>query len=220
MKKQLDLRGQSCPLPVINSKKAVKAGDFNSLEILVDNDIARDNVVRALKKQECKIESVTEQGSDFLIIVSSLDSSSSSEKSGTLADFIDSDLPADNNRDISKQMHLPKSNKKAIFISKDTIGSGSDVLGALLMKAHLFTLTEMEEKPLSILLMNSGINLALEGNPCLANLQLLNEQGVKILVCGTCLDFFKLKEKCRVGSISNMYDITEAMFEADNTITI
>jgi selenium metabolism protein YedF len=218
MLKQLDLRGQACPLPVINSKKAVKAPDFTGLEIIVDNDVARDNVVRALKKQDCTIESVKEQGSDFLISVTSVsagtdttDSRAQEDKqpnSGTLADFINT--PG----------RISTSKSKALFIAKDKIGTGNDELGALLMKAHLFTLTEMDEKPVSILLMNSGVKLAVEDSPCLANLQVLQDQGVRILVCGTCLDYFSLKEKCRVGRISNMYDITEALFEADNTIRI
>ncbi|MBC7343131.1 MAG: sulfurtransferase-like selenium metabolism protein YedF, partial [Clostridia bacterium] len=93
-------------------------------------------------------------------------------------------------------------------------------LGQVLMRSFFYTLREAEVVPGSIIFINSGVKLACEGSPVLSDLMALEKRGVRILSCGTCLDYFQLKEKLCVGSISNMYSIVEAMMTSDRLITL
>ena len=102
----------------------------------------------------------------------------------------------------------------AVFITTDTLGRGSDELGRLLMKSFLYGLTEWEELPATLALMNGGVKLAVRQAATLTDLQALTAAGTQILVCGTCLDFFGLKDELAVGQISNMYDIQAALLAA------
>jgi len=107
-----------------------------------------------------------------------------------------------------------------IFINSSHLGRGSDELGSILMRSFLFSLTEMEVKPQRIIFMNSGVHLCCEGSPVLDSLLALEEKGVEILVCGTCLDYFQLKEKLCVGKVTNMYSSVEHLLAAEKVITI
>ena len=120
--------------------------------------------------------------------------------------------PAEDFCDVSSQ---PKQNEniETVFLSSNTIGRGSDELGALLMRAFLYTLTESDIVPKRLLLMNSGVLLAVEGSEHLTNLRRLVDLDVEILVCGTCLEFFKVKDTLAVGRISNMQEIQGALME-------
>ena len=86
------------------------------------------------------------------------------------------------------------------------------------MKAFLKTLLDLETQPNRLILVNSGVQLAAEDSKVLESLQGLSEKGVEIACCGTCIDFYKLKGKTKVGIISNMYDIVQSMIEADRVI--
>jgi selenium metabolism protein YedF len=111
-----------------------------------------------------------------------------------------------------------KVKKAVVYINSDLLGVGDEVLGSFLMKAFLKTLLDLEKKPDRLILINSGVRLASEGSQVIDTLRTLSEKGVDIVSCGTCLDFYKLKEKMSVGMISNMYDIIQSMLEADHLI--
>jgi selenium metabolism protein YedF len=98
------------------------------------------------------------------------------------------------------------------------MGIGEEALGAILMRSFLKTLVDIETKPSRLILVNSGVRLSSEGSEVLETLRALSENGVEILSCGTCLDFYGLKEKLKVGKISNMYDIAQSLMEADRLI--
>ena len=108
-----------------------------------------------------------------------------------------------------------KIKKVVVYINSDLLGAGDEALGSFLMKAFLKTLLDLEKKPDRLILINSGVRLASEGSQVLETLKTLSEKGVEIVSCGTCLDFYKLREKMNVGKISNMYDIIQSMLEAD-----
>ena len=88
------------------------------------------------------------------------------------------------------------------------------------MRGFLYTLTEQENKPETLILMNDGVRLAGEGSDSLENLQKLEAAGVRILVCGTCLEYLGLKESLAAGQISNMYEITEFLTGSSGLITV
>jgi len=81
-------------------------------------------------------------------------------------------------------------------------------------------LGEVQPLPEKIIFFNSGVKLVVEGSPVLEDLWALNERGVEILACGTCLGYYDLKEQIAVGEISNMYTIAETMLRAGKTISL
>jgi selenium metabolism protein YedF len=105
-----------------------------------------------------------------------------------------------------------------VYISSQFLGTGDEALGAILMRSFLKTLLDIEIKPSRLILVNSGVRLSSEGSEVLETLRTLSEKGIEILSCGTCLDFYGLKEKLKVGRISNMYDIAQSLLEADRLI--
>jgi selenium metabolism protein YedF len=122
-------------------------------------------------------------------------------------------------QDANKMVKGDERVKKIIlYINSHLLGIGDEALGAILMRSFLKTLLDMETKPSRLILVNSGVRLATEGSEVLETLQALSEKGIEILSCGTCLDFYGLKEKLKVGKISNMYDIAQSLLEADRLI--
>ena len=105
-----------------------------------------------------------------------------------------------------------------VVLSSNTMGDGDPKLGTALMKAFVFALTKQEQLPETILCYNTGAYLTCEGADTLEDLKLLESEGVTILTCGTCLDFYSLKEKLAVGGVTNMYDIVERMENASAII--
>lgn len=111
-------------------------------------------------------------------------------------------------------------NKPVILITSDKFGTGDDKLGTALMKSYLYALTENDVKPAKMFFINSGVKLTSSGTDVLESLNALKNSGVKIYSCGTCLDFYGLKEKLLIGEITNMYSIVENTNIASNVIKI
>lgn len=109
---------------------------------------------------------------------------------------------------------------KVVFISTDRIGQGDEELGRKLAASFLYSLARTEPKPDAVLLMNSGVRLACEGSPALDDLRLLAEDGVAVKSCGTCLDYYGLKDALAVGEVGNMNDTAAAFMGADDVVTI
>lgn len=107
-----------------------------------------------------------------------------------------------------------------IAISSDSMGRGDEELGKVLLRNYIHALTDIEHKPQVLIFFNSGVTLATEGSPLLTDLALLEDQGVRILLCGTCLAHYDLKDQVKVGEISNMYAISETMLRAAKVINL
>ena len=105
-----------------------------------------------------------------------------------------------------------------VVISTDRMGSGSDELGAILMKAFIHTLLDLDSMPDVMIFYNAGVKLAVEGSAVLDDLQVLAGRGVEILVCGTCVNFFEIADKVGVGIVSNMFDIAGTMSRAGRIV--
>lgn len=108
--------------------------------------------------------------------------------------------------------------KKLVVLRSGKMGEGSDELGTALMKSFIYALTELEELPETILLYNGGAYLSCEGSDSLEDLKSLEAQGVEIMTCGTCLNYYGIADRLAVGSVTNMYAIVEKMAEADTII--
>ena len=105
-----------------------------------------------------------------------------------------------------------------VVIASDKMGEGAEELGKTLLKAFIFSLTQQDKLPKTILLYNGGAHLTCEGSPMLDDLKALEAEGVEILTCGTCLNFYGLTEKLAVGGVTNMYVIAEKMLNAGNVV--
>lgn len=187
----VDARGLACPEPVICTKKALEELQTGTLTTIVDNDVARDNVARLAKSFDYPVE-IEEKENLFYIKISK-------------------------NKELVKALN--ESGNTAFLITSEFMGQGNDELGKILMKSFFFTLTETSSLPKVILFINSGVFLTCEGSHVLKDVMELEKKGVEIISCGTCLDYYKIKEKLCVGSISNMYTIVDQMIN-NKTISI
>ena len=198
MKKFIDAKGKNCPMPVIMAKKVIDSG-VKFFEIEVDNKIAVENLKKLANSQGFTTR-VEENNSYFKV-----DFSNGCEECEEVLVKVEDKKPLGN---------------WSIFVNKEIIGAGNDELGKSLMKMFIYTISEGEDLPKSILFMNGGVKVPTLNNQAIEHLKVLQDKGVELLVCGACLNFYELEEKLEVGKISNMYDITNAMKEASKVITI
>jgi selenium metabolism protein YedF len=202
MNKILDARGWACPKPVIETRKALQT-DI-PLTVIVDNKAARENVSRL----------ATKLGLQFQI----------EEKDDGIYIHIDKGSVEIKQEDIQKEEPENYVNCSigdiVMVIASDTVGKGSDELGGILMRAFMHTLLEVKPQPHTIILMNNGIKLAVTGSTVLDDLKELSDNGIEILVCGTCLNYFGLTDNVAVGEISNAYTIAETMLQAGKVVNL
>jgi selenium metabolism protein YedF len=104
---------------------------------------------------------------------------------------------------------------KTILIQSEVLGRGNDELGEIIMSNFLTKLVESKEKPKSLLFWNSGVKLVAKGSWALVHLKKLEQQGVEILACATCLEFFELTDKIAVGKPTNMVMAVQSILTAD-----
>ena len=203
---KVDAMGDQCPIPVIKTKKALKEIPETTLvEVHVDNEIAVQNLSKMAKQKnlEYKCEKLEEQ--HYIIKINA-------EAEGV---SIQQKAPAENDKEIC---YPDRKSNTVVVLSSNQMGNGSEELGQILMKGFIFALTELDELPSTVLLYNSGVKLSTEGSNSIEDLKTLQAQGVEILSCGTCLNYYDLTEKLQVGDVTNMYFILEKMAQADKII--
>ena len=202
MDKIIDCKGMACPLPVVSAKKAseeLKAGDV--LTVLVDNEIAVQNLTRFAEHKGFGVAAEKKGDKEFAVTMNISGAAAEAEKEEEIACVLDS-----------------RRKGMLVVLSANVMGTGDAKLGTSLMKAFVFALTKQDQLPDTILCYNTGAYLTCEGADTLEDLKLLEGEGVTILTCGTCLDFYGLKEKLAVGGVTNMYDIVERMENAAQII--
>ena len=202
MEKIIDCRGMACPLPVVNAKKAAEelpAGDV--LTVLVDNEIAVQNLTRFGEHKGFPVFAEKKAEKEYAVTMTVSGAAAAAEKEEKVACVMDS-----------------RRKGMLVVLSANTMGTGDPKLGTSLMKAFVFALTKQDQLPDTILCYNTGASLTCEGADTLEDLKLLESEGVTVLTCGTCLDFYGLKEKLAVGGVTNMYDIVERMESAAHII--
>ena len=194
--------GDNCPIPVIETKKAMQAlTGPETIEVLVDNEIAVQNVTKMAASSGGKVtsEKLGEKEYKVTIAMEGAPAAAASEEGGETC------MP-------------DKRNNTVVVVSSDRMGEGNDALGKVLIKGFIFAVTQLDELPKTMLFYNGGATLTCEGSDSLEDLKSLEAQGVQIMTCGTCLDYYGLKEKLAVGSVTNMYSIVETMAVASNII--
>lgn len=202
MKKTLDLRGKACPIPVIETKKVLQSlNEGDTVEVDVDNFIAVQNLNKLANNM------------NYNFSYEKLN-----EESYVAKFFSTQDSNNQITEDIEVQCTDLNMDNTVVIISSDKMGEGDEKLGRILMKGFIYALTEQNVLPKTILLYNNGAKLSAEGSDSLADLKLLESQGTEILTCGTCLNYYGLSDKLAVGSVTNMYVITEKQMMAGKIV--
>ncbi len=192
MGKVVDARGLTCPQPVIMTKKAMEEPGGEELTTIVNQTVALENVSKLAQSQGYEFE-VKQEDDDYYIHMTRI--GGNDEDAGSKVEDI------------------------AIMIRSNLFGQGEAELGQVLMKSFLFSLTELDAQVKHIIFMNSGIFLTIEGSPVLDTLKVLENKGVEILSCGTCLDYYQAKDKLAVGSVTNMYTALEILTTTARSLT-
>jgi selenium metabolism protein YedF len=200
----VDARGLPCPQPVIRTRNAMReAAVGDAITTLVSGADQVSNVHRLAERAGWLVTSQpTEDGYAVHLV------------KGEAAE--EPELTPE-----ETACAAPEARSGTVLVlSSNTMGRGDDELGDILIRSLVHTMTEIDALPETIILFNAGVKLAVEGSPLLDDLQALQDQGIEILVCGTCLGYYELKEKLAVGVVSNMYDIAETMLGAAHTVTL
>ena len=199
MTKELNCCGLACPEPVIRCRRMLEEEKPASLRVFVDNTAASENVSRFLGRNGYSVE-VRQEGAALWSVSATACGCRVTEPEPAAASL----TPG----------------KTLVLITTETFGRGDDELGEKLMGNFLSTLPELGESLWRVILLNGGVKLAATPGPCLDALKKLAESGVSILVCGTCLNFFGIADQLKIGTVSNMYDITKRMFDAAKVISL
>ena len=202
MIKKVNALGDTCPIPVVKTKQAIRElNGSGTVEVLVDNEIAVQNLTKMANQKgyAVKSEKLSEQKYQVILEIQSGD-------------------PTPEPVQPEEEVCLVTGDRKknlVVAVSSPYMGTGNDELGAVLIKGFLFALTQQEILPATILFYNGGASLTTEGSPALEDLKSLEVQGVEILTCGTCLNYYGLTDRLQVGGVTNMYDIVEKLTQAD-----
>ncbi|MDF1566849.1 MAG: sulfurtransferase-like selenium metabolism protein YedF [Spirochaetaceae bacterium] len=200
----VDARGMACPKPLIMTKKALKESP-EGFAVLMDNATSRDNVRRFLDDNDIGYES-TDDGGTYRVDV----------KGGRKAD--ESELSHPDAAAYCEDTESPKQGFAVSFPS-DRMGDAPEELQRILIEAFCSTLPDIRPYPESIVFYASGVHLVLDDSPVLAGLKRLEDEGVKMLICGKCLDYYRVTDRVSVGRISNMYDILSSLAGAGHVVT-
>ncbi|PLX81224.1 MAG: sulfurtransferase-like selenium metabolism protein YedF [Desulfuromonas sp.] len=191
---RLDCRAQRCPAPVIETRKLLLGNPGEAVEVLVADDVARDNVSRLAHTLGYQVTVEAESGGFSLKMqpgkIDGTETTAAKAVSG----------------------------KTVVFVASDRMGEGDAELGTVLMQNFLLTLTQLAAPPEAVLFVNAGVKLCTNGAETIEALENLACAGIDIASCGLCLEFYELKEQLKVGRITNMLDIVETLSQAERII--
>lgn len=196
MSKIIDARGLSCPQPVLLTRKGLQENE--QITTIVDSETAQQNVARMAEKAGCRVQMEKRDDGIYLNIVRG--------------------IPLPDATTVGSC--TPAAGPLVLTVSSEFMGRGDEMLGNILMRAFFHTLGEVQPSPDTIIFLNSGVKLTVAGSPILEDLQALADRGIQMLVCGTCLGHYELKDKVAVGEVSNMYSIAEVLLAAGKNVSL
>lgn len=196
----VDAMGKSCPIPVIEAKKAMSALPVSGGTVLVkvDNSIACQNLDRLATGLGAQCSTVQRSDTAYEVTITvgeQPEGAPAPTAPQPAADFV-------------------------VAVGSDQMGSGSEELGRILLKGFVYAVSELDQLPGCVLFYNGGAHLTNRDSTCLADLKKLQEKGVAIYTCGTCVDYYGIKDQVAVGEITNMYGIVTAMAAASRLISL
>lgn len=216
---KIDAIGDTCPIPVVKAKKQLDhVTEGTIVEVHVDNEIAVQNLIKLAKSQRCICKS-EKAGEKHFVVSMWLDEATDVDRHPESAQTSELQNHAGQTQAApSVSCHPDARTHQIVVIASGTMGGGNDSLGTVLMKGFLYALSQMDILPEKILFYNGGVKWTTDDSEVLDDLKSMEAQGVEILSCGTCLDYYRCTDKLRVGSVTNMYSIVEAMMQADKII--
>jgi selenium metabolism protein YedF len=202
---KVDARGLACPQPVLETKKVLDEGQEKYFLVLVDNATSKENVSRFARNQGCEVQIQDAGENQYEITVSCLSYQPTPEKPDEL---LPCPVPG-----------VAEQDRNVVYIGKDLMGSGDKDLGTKLMRGFLRTWIDIEPKPWRMIFINSGVRLTTVDEESVEAISLLEEKGVEILSCGTCLQHFDLEDKLKAGKATNMFEVIETLNTASKVIS-
>lgn len=202
---ELDCCGLECPAPVLRVRNALEKEAPAAITVIVDNEAARQNVIRFLEHQNYLVNSEV-HGGEFRVFGTNGERMSASE--------MPSPAP------IAKQRETAGTKKIMVLVTSVHMGHGDDGLGDMLMFNFIKTLKEIGPDLWRVVFVNSGVSFTAEGSEAVPILQELAGEGAQILACGACLAYFHILDKIKVGEVTNMLEIVTSMKDADSVVTV
>ena len=194
--------GEQCPIPVVKATRALREMTRpGTLEVLVDNETAVQNLLRMAAGNHLTAATEKRGEKEFAVTMEVTDPVGG-------APIVEPEMTCTPNA----------AGNLVVAVDTDIMGRGSEELGKTLMKGFLFAVGQLPVPPKTMLFYNGGAKLTTEGSDSLEDLKKLEEQGVEILTCGTCLNYYGLTEKLAVGSVTNMYAIVEKLAGAGKVV--
>lgn len=206
--------GDICPIPVVKTKKAL--GELNGpgeIEVLVDNETAVKNVTKMAKSSGASAESEQLGEKQYRVLITVGEAAAQQVQSAKNA----AAQPQGQDRQ-ETAAGCRTCMGTVVAVGSDRMGEGSEELGRILIKSFIFALTQLDDLPDKMLFYNGGAKLTVEGSESLEDLKTLEEQGVEIQTCGTCLDYYGIKDQLAIGGVTNMYSIVETLQNAMSVI--
>lgn len=193
---KINALGKPCPIPVIETKKAIRklAGQTGTIEVLVDNDIARQNIEKMATGMGIQTIYKIQENNEILVTLTVAAADALSPETKSDSGFV-------------------------VAFGKKTMGEGAADLGEMLLKSYIYSLTELDTPPEHLLFFNSGAYLTSQGSDVIKDLKTLSEKGTMISTCGTCLDYYGIQQDLAIGEITNMYGISEIIAQANKVMT-
>lgn len=224
MKKTLDLRGLTCPEPVLRTKKLIDDQSLSCIEILVDSEVNVQNLTRLGNSQKLTVHS--EANNEHFKVVLQRSSTTAKEDSSAVHSHELTTYQHSNSSTGNSQTLV--SSGTIILISRNSFGasdhnsekvSEDQDFSANLLNLFLQTLLQSGHEPRAILMVNSGVKLMDPDGPYIKVLNELREKGIEVLACGLCLDYYGLKSKVEIEQVTNMFAICEYLFSAGRIIS-
>ena len=198
----VECRGEQCPIPVVKTIKAIgEMKEADTVQTHVDNETAVRNLTKLAESKGFAVKSEKIEDKHFVVTmeVTAPGATAAAEEPAVSC--------------------IPDRRGSTVYaFGTNVMGSGNDELGATLMKGFIYAVSQLEELPKTMLFYNGGVKLTTEGSASLEDLKSLQAQGVEILSCGTCLNFYGLSEKLAVGEVTNMYAIVEKLNGASHIV--
>lgn len=214
----IDCRGLACPEPVIRTRAALSEAGTSTVQVLVDNEAARGNVARYARNNGCQVAEATREGGVYeLTLTAAAGASAAADVSSATAAAA---VAATAQTTPVAAQGAAETDGSVVMITGDVLGRGDDALGAKLMGAFLYALAEAGQVPSDIIFVNGGVRLTTGATAVRPHLEKLQARGSRIFSCGTCLDFYGLKDQLVIGEVTNMYSIVEACQRATRIINL
>jgi len=222
---EIDARGLACPQPVLATRKALARPDVERVRVLVDNPAAKENVSRLAGGLGWDVTVAESDGGTFALLLKR----PAAEAAATVAPPASSAALQASPAAAGAGQPVPAMQPAALaggggepcvvwLFSSEHFGHGDDELGAILIRALLKTLGEIEPAPAALIFVNGGVRLTTHGSELLDDLRALEALGCEVLSCGTCLDYYGLEQALEVGRVSNMFEIASRLAQAERVV--